>query len=436
MIHERLIERIEGEATLLLEKGRGGEIHFAEIIFPHFRGMEKILERKPALDALALTPRVCGICGHAHLMATVAALESCYENAGIPLEISPKARAIRSMTLALEIVQNHFKWFYLTLLPAVPGYEYRRDSAVLTAHRAASTCAKAIASLAGQWPHTSYALPGGVMCDPTHLELLQVDALLHDMEKIFRTTLLDLEPEEAAELSGVGALYELSGDLPELLRHVRKMGWESLGRSYDRFIVLSRHPLGHAGKSVRTRYSRIDTAHIEEGEFSDVGARRNYARPVRYRGSFFETGPLARAMVAKTPIVRDMHRRYKDGFVTRVTARIQEVGRLLAEIRKRVKSIDLGEPSWIEPRKPLSDIDAVYGRGTVEAARGSLMHTVHLRRGKILRYCIVTPTQWNLANGTQEEPGVAQNALVGLPDEALAEMVFKSFDVCSVCTTQ
>ena len=274
------------------------------------------------------------------------------------------------------------------------------------------------------------------MCDPTHLELLQVDALLHDMEKIFRTTLLDLEPEEAAELSGVGALYELSGDLPELLRHVRKMGWESLGRSYDRFIVLSRHPLGHAGKSVRTRYSRIDTAHIEEGEFSDVGARRNYARSVRYRGSFFETGPLARAMVAKTPIVRDMHRRYKDGFVTRVTARIQEVGRLLAEIRKRVKSIDLGEPSWIEPRKPLSDIDAVYGRGTVEAARGSLMHTVHLRRGKILRYCIVTPTQWNLANGTQEEPGVAQNALVGLPDEALAEMVFKSFDVCSVCTTQ
>ena len=158
---ERFIERIEGEATLLFDKKRDGSIKFVEILFPHIRGMEKFLERKPALDALAMTPRVCGICGHAHLIATAKALESCYENAGISVEVTPKAEAIRSLTLSMEMIQNHFKWFYLTLLPSVPGFATKRDAGILAAHRAASLCARVIAYLAGQWPHTSYALPGG-----------------------------------------------------------------------------------------------------------------------------------------------------------------------------------------------------------------------------------------------------------------------------------
>ena len=57
--------------------------------------MEKILEGKNALDALVINPRVCGICGHAHLIATVEAIEDCYED----IEISNKAKIIRELTL-------------------------------------------------------------------------------------------------------------------------------------------------------------------------------------------------------------------------------------------------------------------------------------------------------------------------------------------------
>ena len=89
---ERFIERIEGEAILLLDKEADGSIRDVEILFPHMRGMEKFLERKPALDALAMTPRVCGICGHAHLIATARALEACYAHAGIACRSAPKPK--------------------------------------------------------------------------------------------------------------------------------------------------------------------------------------------------------------------------------------------------------------------------------------------------------------------------------------------------------
>jgi Ni,Fe-hydrogenase I large subunit len=433
---ERFIERIEGEAILLLDKEADGSIRDVEILFPHMRGMEKFLERKPALDALAMTPRVCGICGHAHLIATARALEACYAHAGISVPVSAKAETLRSLTLALEMVQNHFKWFYLTLLPSVPKMAYRRDPSVLAAHRAASLCARAIAHIAGQWPHTSYALPGGVMCDPTHVEILQVGALLAQVAELFEATLLRLPLEEAAEMEKTEALMEAEGDLPDLLRHFRAHGWERLGQSHDRFIVLADHLLGRSGKSIRTRLATVDATLVEEGAPSAPKGYVNHARPVRYNGRYYETGPLARAMVARSPLIRHLHRRYKDATITRIAARVMEIARLLDACMCQVETLDLSEPSYVAPPEPLEAIEFGRGEGCVEAARGSLVHRVHLYRGKIARYCIVTPTQWNLAGGTPEEPGVAQRAMIGLPDEAIAETVFRSFDICSVCTTQ
>jgi Ni,Fe-hydrogenase I large subunit len=73
--------------------------------------------------------------------------------------------------------------------------------------------------------------------------------------------------------------------------------------------------------------------------------------------------------------------------------------------------------------------------GIVEAARGSLIHRVRIGEGLISEYQIVTPTQWNLGSGPADDPGIAQRALIGLHREEPAELVFKSFDVCSVCTT-
>ena len=74
-----IIERIEGEAKLSCT-WKDEKVSDARIDFLNFRGFEYILEGKAPLDALVYTPRICGICGQAHLKATVDALENIYEN--------------------------------------------------------------------------------------------------------------------------------------------------------------------------------------------------------------------------------------------------------------------------------------------------------------------------------------------------------------------
>ena len=138
-------------------------------------------------------------------------------------------------------------------------------------------------------------------------------------------------------------------------------------------------------------------------------------------------------MLLKTPLTKEAHRRYGDSLFSRILARVCEIPRLLRYTEALIASIDLSESAWIDPG-PLPE--EAEGTGIVEAARGSLIHRLQIKEGKIARYRIVTPTQWNLGNGSREEPGVAQSALIGLHREDPAELVFKAFDVCSVCTTK
>ena len=105
-----IIERIEGEAKLNCT-WNDNKISDARIDFLNFRGFEFILKDKSPLDALVYTPRICGICGQAHLKATVEALENVYENIGEKLEITNKAKLLREIGLNIEIIDSHIKWF-------------------------------------------------------------------------------------------------------------------------------------------------------------------------------------------------------------------------------------------------------------------------------------------------------------------------------------
>jgi Ni,Fe-hydrogenase I large subunit len=71
----------------------------------------------------------------------------------------------------------------------------------------------------------------------------------------------------------------------------------------------------------------------------------------------------------------------------------------------------------------------------VEAARGTLIHRVHISKGIITKYHIITPSVWNLGPRCEKYLGVAEKAIIGLEHPLHAEMVLRSFDVCSVCTT-
>jgi hydrogenase large subunit len=417
---KKLIEKIEGEATLDFEF-REGVVSHVDISFASTRGIEEILKGKYITDALIINPRVCGICGHAHLQATVKAIEDCFELIKIP----KNAKIIRELTLNFELIQNHFKWFYLTLLPLLG----ERQKLIL-ASKISSVVAKAIAVLGGQYPHNSYAIPGGVVGKPTNVDLLEIKNILKESISWFEQNLVKADTKELINCDKTERILERDGDLPQLLRRLTEMGWHERGKSFDRFIVFGESLYFKRGKSIATKLQ----PNISESYIKTSPNINSFAKNATYKNRYYEVGPLSRAMMLKTPLIKDAHRRYGDSLFSRIIARVCESLQLLYHSLEIIDDIDLNEPTYIEPITPTFELSG-KGVGAVEAARGSLVHKVEVEKGIIKSYEIITPTQWNLSNGTKASLATAQKAMIGSTSRSEAEFVFKSFDVCSVCTT-
>jgi len=416
----KLIEKIEGEAKLHFNF-KENKIDFVDIEFMSTRNIENILKGKPAFDALVINPRVCGICGHAHLIATVKALEDCYDN----LELSNKAKIIRELTLNFELIQNHFKWFYLTMLPLL-GHKQQ----VLKATYPSQLMGKVIALFGGQYPHTSYAVVGGVVCEITEMDIIKLQHYIAQTTKFVEDNLLKFDSQSFLICKDVETALEYEGDLPDILKQIKNEGLLEHGKSYDRFIAFGENSYFKKGKSLKTKVNyNISVACVRESQEPS-----SFAKNVSFKDQYYEVGPLARAMINKSPLVMDAHKKYGDSIFSRILARVYEISQLLEHSSYLINDLDLKEPSYIEPSVNISQLSA-SGYSAVEAARGTLIHKVEIQMGVIKNYEIITPTQWNLSGGTKEKQGVSQKAMIGLSDIKTAQLVFKSFDVCSVCTT-
>ena len=446
-----IVERIEGEAHLKLE-WRNNIVKDARIEFLNFRGFEYILEGKPALDALVLTPRICGICGQAHLLATVNALENAYRNANIDIEVPQKAKLIRELGLAIETLDSHIKWFYLFIMPDITAlkdnkiykdYEPIKGKKWLGATKIASDIMRALAIIGGQWPHTSYMLPGGVMCDPTLIDLATMENYIDQGIGFFEQNISGVSMNEYLQFNSIDDLNKLSGDLNDFKNLSFEFGLNNSGKSYDRFFVITDILGFKSGRIKQINAGKITHSKIKETtEFSfdattkkHSGKKYSWAKTVNYDEMFFETGPMARALVGGRKFIKAIHKEHDDSVFTRVMSRVDEIAYLLNRCKKIIKSIDISEPSFIQPKVKLKDIPYSKAIGTVEAARGSLMHEVEVEKGKIKSYNIITPTVWNLGPGSKIKPGTAQKAIIGSRSLKEATIILRSFDVCSVCTT-
>ena len=424
MIIKKLIEKVEGEANLNFEF-KDGKINSVDINFNIYRGIEEILRGKAPRDALVINPRVCGICNHAHLIATVKALEDGLERSGIEFIISKKAKDIREFTLACELIQNHIKWLYLTIYPNLNKILKLKidENYALKASYIANIITKALAIFAGQWPHSSYAVIGGVTCDPTYLDVIQAQNYMEDAIRFFEKVVIGISLDEYLSIKSVSNLNILSGDFAKLLYLLGENGFAKRGKSFDRFISFTNSKISKRAKSIATTISKVDFKYIKEYSQDD-----SFAKGVKYKDKFFETGPLARAIINKEPIIKSLHKKYKDSTLTRVYARVHEVALLLKYAKDLLINLDITQPSCTLNSK--IEINNIKGIASVEAARGSLIHKVNIEDGLIKEYSIITPTQWNLSNN-----GVATHAMLGVESQEIASFIFRTFDVCSVCTT-
>jgi len=382
-ITKNIINKIEGEATLKIYGEK--TIDYVEIEFWQYHGIEEYLKNRHFMDALVINPRVCGICGHSHLYATVKAIEKVF-NAEVP----KKAKIFREVTSLLEVIENHIKWFYITIYPTqVKSKEY-----IFKAVKFSSKISKAIAILAGQFPHNSYMIPGGVTCDPTYMEIMRLKDLIREIKEEYLKEIMD------ESLS--------SPDLNRFFENVPKV----IGKSLNRFLVL-----GESGY------------YKPNGNYEKVTEQKSssLSKNAMYENEFYEVGPLARLITNGNENIKKIYDKYSDSIYTRMAARVYEPVLLLGYIEKILAEVDLCEQSYIKPK--IKNGKAVVA---VEAPRGSLVHEVSIKNEKIEYYNIIVPTQFNLASSTKEKPSPAQAALMGESIEYV-DSIFRCFDICAVC---
>ncbi len=137
-----------------------------------------------------------------------------------------------------ELLQNHIKWLYLVMLHESGKIFGEEPPVALKALYATSQINQLCALFSGQWPHSSYALPGGVTCDPTHIEVMQALKILSEVEHFVEDEVLGCSSEAFSNHIRGDSLLLLEGDFGKLLRQFERLELLQSGKSHGRFLVL------------------------------------------------------------------------------------------------------------------------------------------------------------------------------------------------------
>ncbi len=138
-------------------------------------------------------------------------------------------------------------------------------------------------------------------------------------------------------------------------------------------------------------------------------------------GRHYETSCLTRQRYH--PLILELLREFGTGLLTRHAARLIELASLPGRMRERLQ-----QRTAREPARPLPE---GQGLAQVEAARGRLIHAVELRRGRIERYRILAPTEWNFHPRGPVARSLSRIRAHSPGDwRRLAELIIQAIDPC------
>lgn len=486
------LNRVEGdlEVRVRIEDGRVADAWSAGTMY---RGIENMLVGRAALDGLVITPRVCGICTTAHLLAAARALEAIAD-----VEPPPDAIRIRNVTMATELVQSDARQSILMFMvdfannayaslpdfeEAVARFQPFKGRSVLEAIRETKRLIEIIAILGGQWPHSSYMVPGGIVTVPSDADIVQCRHLLAGFRTWYERQILGCRVErwlEVASEADLDAWLEeksahAEGDLGFFVRFARSIGLDQIGRGHDNYLSVGglsipggssvRARVGHGEHLIGVGFARgleveaFDQSRIAEhvthawyadyegGKHPFEGETRPYAcgeeshkyswaKAPRYSGFPAETGPLAQMIISGHPLFRDIVGRSGPSAFVRQLARLVRAAELIPAMETWLAETN-GRGCFY---RRVDGIERGQGMGAIEASRGALGHWVKIADGRIEKYQIITPTAWN--GSPRDSDGVRgpwEEALLGTKvndptNPVELGLVVRSFDPCLVCT--
>lgn len=460
-----------------------------------FRGFEMILKGKDPQAGLIVTPRICGICGGSHLYKSSYALDVAWRT-----EMPPNATLVRNIAQACETLQSIPRWFYALFAIDLTNKNYakapnyaeavrRFAPFVGTSYETGVTYSgkpvEIYAIFGGQWPHSSFMIPGGVMCGPTLSDITRSISILewwkdNWLESVWLGCSVDRWLENKSWNDILAWVDEneshYNSDCGFFIRYCQEIGLDKFGQGIGKYLAMGTyfepdeytHPtiegrnralINRSGIYDGENYHEFDQANVREDHthsfYSGTGllhpfdgvtdpidpaegrkqGKYTWAKAPRYiipgQGpSPVETGPLARQVMAGKPNPspwQDYDPLFLDA--------IQTVGpsvmvRVMARMHEAAKYYKLTR-KWLDEidlheKFYIKPVELREGRGfgATEAARGALADWITIKDGRIENYQVVTPTAWNIGpRDSQKVNGPMENAFIGTHIEDLEDPV-------------
>ncbi|ACK52645.1 nickel-dependent hydrogenase large subunit [Methylocella silvestris BL2] len=478
------VGRVEGDLDVRVDVQDGVVVNAwtqAEL----FRGFEVILRNKDPQAGLIVTPRACGICGASHLTCAAWALDTAWgttvpRNAILARNLGQVVESIQSLPrhhyglFMIDYTNKNYaksKYYEEAVKRWAPFTGTNYEIGVTISGRPVEI----YALLGGQWPHSSYMVPGGVMCAPTLTDVTRSWGILEHfrrnwIEPIWLGCSLE-RYEEIKSLDDFKAWLDerpehANSDLGMFWRMSEDIGLDKYGQGHGRFVSWGYLPhedkynkptiegrnaslfmksgvydsKTDAHQLMDQSFTREDTIRAWYDEPSgkhpfdrttaptrkntvDAEGKYSWATAVRHaQAGRLEAGPLARQLIAGgphgeewqhyDPLVLDMFKKLGGASVMlRHFARMHECVKLYRRAEYYLKEFRLNDPWYIKP----TERDG-RGWGATEAIRGALCHWIEIEGGKIKNYQIIAPTTWNV--GPRSDDGVRgpmEEALIGAP---------------------
>ncbi len=476
--------RVEGDLDLNVSI-RDGVVVDAWTQASMFRGFEIILKGKDPQAGLIVTPRICGICGGSHLYKAVYALDTAWQTT-----VPRNATLVRNIAQACETLQSIPRWFYALFAIDLTNKNYARleeyDEVVRrfapfvgTSYEKGVTLSgkpvEIYAIFGGQWPHSSFMIPGGVMCAPALSDVTRAIAILEWwkqewLEKTWLGCSVDrwLENKTWDDVLAWAEENESqrNSDCGLFLRFAMRAGLDKYGRGYGNYLATGTYfqPELYEQPTIEGRNAALinRSGVYADGQFYDfdhLNVREDTTHSF-YRGSSYlhpwdgvtepidpadgakqgkyswakspryelpgrdpvplEAGPLARQVIAGRPGAAP-HQDYDPLFLDAVrTVGPSVLVRVMARMHEAAKYYKLVR-RWLDEldlhdrfyAKPVEHAEG-RGFGSTEAARGALSDWIVIENGAIKNYQVITPTAWNIGpRDSRGTPGPMEQSFIG-----------------------
>ena len=478
--------RVEGDLDLRIEV-TDGVVTNAWTEASMFRGFEIILKGKDPQAGLIVTPRICGICGGSHLYKACYALDTAWRT-----HVPKNATLVRNIAQCCETLQSIPRWFYALFaidltnknyahLPEYDEVVKRFAPFVGTGYEKGVTLSgkpvEVYAIFGGQWPHSSFMIPGGVMCAPNLADVTRSVAILDAWKRDWlETEWLGCSIDRWLENTTWNDVWawadendaQRNSDCGLFLRFAKRAGLDRYGfgcgsflatgtyfqpELYERPTIDGRNAalINRSGVYDGERFHDFDHLNVRESTAHSFYAGDTYLHPWEGRtepidpaeghkqGKYswakspryevpgkgpmpLEVGPLARQVIAGRPDAAK-HQDHDPLFLDAVkTAGPSILVRVMARMHEACKYYTLAQ-KWLSEIDLHADfytkpVEHASGRGfgATEAARGALADWIVIEQGKIANYQVVTPTAWNI--GPQDAKmvhGPMEQSFIGAP---------------------